>query len=532
MFAHADSSWARGMLAMCALACVSAPSLGHPIYQRSLGTPTGIEVAYDVDRTDGERYCAVGTIAASTTAPSDVLAGTFQDDGTTIWTRRLFSNARDAGYTIHRTADGGFIIGAESNGLALTQLGLFKLDAVGNTMWAFVYGGTAFVDFPLGVSVREAPSTAAVPDLVAVGRRDAFLGVPRSGVLLRTNSLGVPFFQRAYATITVTGAPGFLSFADVRPNTQGFVVCGNIDNRQFGGRIVPFLMQTDGGGNLLWTRTYTFPGLNVDATADGLDLDSTGEIVFSGRLDSVGVPVQPTSLLVVRTDPLGNPLWAQGVREFTNGFQAIQIVHNRKIVVAGTTPTNAAVGQQAAIAEFDPAGVYLFGTQYGAQGDEQGHGFTWYDCGHGYTTVGLSNIPGAPGTGDWYLIGSTVTGDTPCLDSPYGVNFVLPIQPQQPTIVFNLQQNIDAFPLQNQVITLANVVHCRAQTCPADVDDGSGTGKPDTGVDINDLLYFLAQYGAGLPCADLDDGTGTGTPDGGVDINDLLYFLAHYEAGC
>ena len=35
------------------------------------------------------------------------------------------------------------------------------------------------------------------------------------------------------------------------------------------------------------------------------------------------------------------------------------------------------------------------------------------------------------------------------------------------------------------------------------------------------------------PCpSDLDDGSGTGTPDGGVDINDLLFFLTHYEAGC
>ena len=68
--------------------------------------------------------------------------------------------------------------------------------------------------------------------------------------------------------------------------------------------------------------------------------------------------------------------------------------------------------------------------------------------------------------------------------------------------------------------------------CPADLDDGTGTGTPDGGVDINDLLYFLAQHEAGANAADLDDGTGTGTPDGGVDINDLLFFLAHYEAGC
>ena len=66
----------------------------------------------------------------------------------------------------------------------------------------------------------------------------------------------------------------------------------------------------------------------------------------------------------------------------------------------------------------------------------------------------------------------------------------------------------------------------------ADLDDGSATGTPDGGVDINDLLYFLAMYEAGDVAADLDDGSGVGIPDGGVDINDLLFFLAHYEAGC
>ncbi len=68
--------------------------------------------------------------------------------------------------------------------------------------------------------------------------------------------------------------------------------------------------------------------------------------------------------------------------------------------------------------------------------------------------------------------------------------------------------------------------------CPADLDNGSFTGTPDRGVDINDLLYFLAQYEAGGTRADLDDGSGSGTRDGAVDISDLLFFLARYEAGC
>lgn len=71
-----------------------------------------------------------------------------------------------------------------------------------------------------------------------------------------------------------------------------------------------------------------------------------------------------------------------------------------------------------------------------------------------------------------------------------------------------------------------------ATCCPADLDNGSGTGTPDGGVDINDLLYFLARFEAGAGGADLDNGSGSGAPDGGVDVSDLLFFLSRFGAGC
>jgi hypothetical protein len=71
-----------------------------------------------------------------------------------------------------------------------------------------------------------------------------------------------------------------------------------------------------------------------------------------------------------------------------------------------------------------------------------------------------------------------------------------------------------------------------APGCVADMDDGSGTGVPDGGVGIEDLLYYLAAYDAGILRADVDDGSGAGIPDGGVGIEDLLYYLARYDAGC
>ena len=68
--------------------------------------------------------------------------------------------------------------------------------------------------------------------------------------------------------------------------------------------------------------------------------------------------------------------------------------------------------------------------------------------------------------------------------------------------------------------------------CPADLDDGSGTGTPDAGVTIEDLIYFLGAFEAGDTEADLDDGSGTGVRDGGVTIEDLIYFLQHFLDGC
>lgn len=68
--------------------------------------------------------------------------------------------------------------------------------------------------------------------------------------------------------------------------------------------------------------------------------------------------------------------------------------------------------------------------------------------------------------------------------------------------------------------------------CVADFDDGTSTGRPDGGVTIDDLLYYLVIFANGAVAADVDDGSGTGTPDRGVTIDDLLYFIQRFEAGC
>lgn len=59
---------------------------------------------------------------------------------------------------------------------------------------------------------------------------------------------------------------------------------------------------------------------------------------------------------------------------------------------------------------------------------------------------------------------------------------------------------------------------CEFSYCPIDLDNGSGTGTPDSAVTIDDLLYFLAAFEFGTPGADLDNGTGLGVHDHAVTI--------------
>ncbi|MGE0366143.1 MAG: GC-type dockerin domain-anchored protein [Phycisphaerales bacterium] len=115
----------------------------------------------------------------------------------------------------------------------------------------------------------------------------------------------------------------------------------------------------------------------------------------------------------------------------------------------------------------------------------------------------------------------------------YGQIFIFPITTLNPGSVYYLLYTTKSNGTNPpQATSLGFDFATSGVVCVADVDDGTGTGTPDGGVTIDDLLYYLAIFNLGLPSADVDNGTGTGTLDGGVTIDDLLYYLARFNAGC
>lgn len=84
----------------------------------------------------------------------------------------------------------------------------------------------------------------------------------------------------------------------------------------------------------------------------------------------------------------------------------------------------------------------------------------------------------------------------------------------------------------DHVDNLVSVNWARWKECPADLDDGSGTGVCDWGVSIDDLFYYLDLFGAGDRRADIADASGELGSDGQVTTEDLSLFLRRFVDGC
>jgi hypothetical protein len=131
-------------------------------------------------------------------------------------------------------------------------------------------------------------------------------------------------------------------------------------------------------------------------------------------------------------------------------------------------------------------------------------------------------------SGYYAVVADTTTEDRLFCDK----TFMSPPASVRTNIGPNSQYNFRLFrDCDQNNIADTDQVEC-GPSCVADYDDESGTGIPDGGVGIEDLLYYLTLFDAGDLHADVDNGSGMGVIDFGVGIEDLLYYLMHFDLGC
>jgi hypothetical protein len=203
--------------------------------------------------------------------------------------------ASDYFYSVASIPGSGYIMAGKtgSYGSGGSDAYVVRIDGMGNIMWGEAFGGATNEQI-------NAVRVTAGGQYIMVGTTNSFGAGANDIIVSLMADPGNILWQK-----TVGGSADELGY-DVQPTSDGgFIISGYTATFGAGG-IDVYLVKLNSAGNVQWSRTYGGTGdeigYSVQQTADG------GYIV-AGSTTSFGVG--SGDFFVVRTDSLGNQLWAK-----------------------------------------------------------------------------------------------------------------------------------------------------------------------------------------------------------------------------
>ena len=153
-----------------------------------------------------------------------------------LWTQQYGTPAYDAGFSVSKTFDGGFIVGGiTTNDNNTKDILLIKLNAAGDTLWTHTYGSSYSEESFAVAQCRD--SGYIIAGLKAQGNTDIYI--------IRTNAQGTELWNRTYG-----GALNEGSYSIIQTYDSGFAVCGYTASTGAGLKDMQ-LLKYDANGNLL-----------------------------------------------------------------------------------------------------------------------------------------------------------------------------------------------------------------------------------------------------------------------------------------
>ncbi len=224
---------------------VKTDSRGDTLWTRYFSKGTGWEEGRSVQQTSDGGYVVVGCSDCMFSTTADLYIVKVDKEGDTIWTKTLgrYGYAEVAN-SVQETRDGGYIIcGAielEDNN---SDIWLIKMDSLGDTLWTRTIGGTGW---DVGYCLEETKEGG----YVITGFTWSSGGGMRDVYLVRTDSLGIPIWQRTYGGPLSDGAMCVHKTMD-----RGYIIVG--ETNSFGkGLEDVYLIKTDSSGMQVRENTF------------------------------------------------------------------------------------------------------------------------------------------------------------------------------------------------------------------------------------------------------------------------------------
>jgi hypothetical protein len=264
---------------------------GDTAWSRTYG---GMQGSYgmSVQQTHDGGYVVTGQASFLAPGGPDVLLIRTDSIGDTLWTRTYGGAGDDHGKSVQQTADGGYILAANTSsfGAGSQVVWLIKADSMGDTMWTRTFGDDSFEN------AASAQQTTDGGYMVA-GWTWPYSGSPQC-YLIKTDAGGDTLWTKTI------GKPGsWLQAHGVEQVADGgYIVAGDCQAQD---RTVSLpgilLVRTNASGDTLWTKA--FGGADFDACYS-VHQTADGGYIIGGQTYSFGAGM--SDFYLIKTDENGN----------------------------------------------------------------------------------------------------------------------------------------------------------------------------------------------------------------------------------
>jgi len=267
-------------------------SLGHILWTESYGG-SAADYGYDIQQTSDNGFIIVGLTQSYGSGEGDVYLIKVDATGTVLWTRTYGGVARDEGWSVRQTADGGYILAGTTNsfGAGYGDVYLIKTNSSGTAQWSRTYGGAGGES---GSAVRPTPDGG----YVTVGSTGSFGDGYSCVYVVKTDGAGDSVWATTYGGFRAD----FGYSVEIAPD-GGFVFVGA--SSSFGhGYTDVYLVKTDPDGFVEWEQFY---GGSMDDRGYAVQPAGDGGYILAGTTESFGSG--KIDCYAIRTNPLGEPIW-------------------------------------------------------------------------------------------------------------------------------------------------------------------------------------------------------------------------------
>lgn len=367
---------------------------GQVTFQKTYGGMSNDE-GHSLLQTSDSGYIIAGHTHSFGAGSQDVYLLKTDSNGDTLWTKTFGGTGNDAGFSIDKTGDGGYIIvgTTTSFGAGANDVYIIKIDSVGNAIWTKTYGG---IDGDIGTTVKQTIDGGyIITGYSTVGSQDVYL--------VKTDALGNIIWTKTYGGSGIDQGNSLeLTIAG------GYIILGRTDS--FGTNPKIYLINTDMNGDTLWTKAFSGIG---GGTAIGKSIKQTsdGGYIIAGTTVSLGGG--SSDVYFIKIDSFGNTIWAKtyGGTSYDEGFSTQQ-TSDGGYVITGMTRSFGPGFQNIYIIKTNSIGDTLW--------TKAGNGTTFYDYGSsvqqtidsGYIIAGYTGLGG--GSFNLHLVKTDENGNSGC----------------------------------------------------------------------------------------------------------------------